>query len=144
MAIDYSTMTVARLEEFLATPRHAVMATIKRDGSPQLSVLWFLFRKGKLYTSIFNSSAKYFNIRRDSRVTLCIDAGHPDARSVTIYGNAELIEEKSAWSDEIERSLAYRYHDSAEAAEAYLQLTKGPDGSVIIVTPIKILSQDYS
>ena len=141
MAIAYSTFTDAQIEEFLAQARHAVMATIKRDGSAQLSPVWFLFRGGKLYTGINNNSAKYFNIKRDPRVTLCIDAGHPDARSVIIYGMAELIDEKSAWLDEIERSIALHYHDSVEAAEAYLKLL---DGSVIAVTPTKIFGQDYN
>lgn len=120
------------------------MGTIRKDGSPQLSAIWFLYREGKLYSYLYNSSAKYFNIRRDPRVTVCVNAAHPDARSVTLFGTAELVSNDTGQYRRLERELALHYHDTAEAAEAYLSGAEDQASSAVIVTPHKIISHDYN
>ena len=144
MSIDPTEMTSEHVERFLAEPRNAVMGTVRKAGSPQLSAIWFVYRDGKLYSCMHNSSAKYFNIRRDPRVVVCVPGTHPDARSVTLYGTAELITEDDGSYREIERELAYRYHDTAEEAEAYLDEYDDGEASVVVVTPTKIIGQDYN
>ena len=137
-------MTAEQVEQFMSEPRNAVMGTIRKDGSPQLSAIWFLYREGKLYSYLYNSSAKYFNIRRDPRVTVCVNAAHPDARSVTLFGTAELISNDTEQYRRLERELALHYHDTAEAAEAYLASEEDQASSGVVVTPLKIISQDYN
>ena len=144
MTINPETMTEEQIEEFLQTPRNAVIGTSRKDGSPQLSAIWFIMQDGQLCTTIYNNSAKFYNIRRDPRVVICVNAAHPDARSVTIFGTAELVTHKSPIYREIERAVALNYHDSVEAAEAYLaSMDEGPS-SAVIVTARKIISQDYN
>ena len=144
MTFEPVNMTDEQIDEFLRTPRNAVMGTIRKDGSPQLSAIWFIMREGKLCTTIYNSSAKYYNIKRDPRVVVCVNAPHPDARSVTIFGTAELLGQESDIYDKIERDTALNYHDSAEAAEAYRASAGEGLASVVIVTATKIISQDYN
>ena len=144
MTIDATTMTPEQVEQFLTEPRNAVMGTVRKAGSPQLSAIWFVYRDGKLYSCMYNSSAKYFNIRRDARVVVCVPGAHPDARSVTLYGTAELIPQNAGLYEQVERELAYRYHDTAEAAEAYLAESDDADASMVVVTPTKIIGQDYN
>ena len=144
MSIEPVSMTQEELEQFLAEPRNAVMGTARRDGSPQLSAMWFTYREGKLYTSLYQSSAKYFNIRRNPKVAFCVNAAHPDARSVTIYGTAELIGEESGMFKQVERELAFHYHSTSEAAEAYLAISDDGASSVLVITPYKIISQVYN
>lgn len=144
MAIEYTDMTDRQVTDFLAEPRHAIIATARKDGSPQLSTVWFVYRNGQICFAIYNHSAKYFNIRRDPRLAVLVDAGCPDARTVTIYGSAELIEEQSAFRDELEWAIAHQYHDSAEEAANYLEIAKGPPSSMVVVTPTRILGQNYN
>ena len=144
MSIEAKTMNVDQVEEFLQAPRNAVMGTIRKDGSSQLSAIWFTMRDGKLCTTIDNNSAKYYNIRRDPRVVVCVNAAHPDARSVTIFGTAELLGQESGLYAEVERDLAHNYHDTVEEAEAYLDAAGNGLVSLVIVTADKLISEDYN
>jgi len=144
MAIEFTDMTDQQMADFLAEPRHAAVATTRKDGSPQLSAVWFVYRDGKIFFDIYNRSAKYFNIRRDPRVAVLVDAGCPDARTVTLYGHAELIEEPSSFRDELEWAIARQYHDSEEEAVKYMETAVGPPSSMVVVTPYRILGQDYN
>lgn len=137
-------MTPEGVEEFLSEPRNVVLGTVRKDGSPQLSTIWFIYREGKLYSNMYKSSAKYYNIRRDPRVVVCANAAHPDARSVTIYGTAELIDEGTELFDWVDREMALQYHPTVEAAEAYLEGTDDEGVSAVVVTPHKVISQDYN
>jgi PPOX class probable F420-dependent enzyme len=137
-------MTPAEIDTFLAETRHAVMGTNRLDGSPQLSPVWYLYRSGKLYTSVFSSSAKCRNLKRDPRVTVCVDGDYPDARAVTIYGTVTITEERSSWRDEIEQAISERYHETAEEAGHYLRETAGPPSALVIVTPQRVLSHNYN
>ena len=144
MSYEFKTMGTGEIDEFLAVTRHAVMGTNRIDGSPQLSPVWYLRREEKFYTSVYGNSAKCFNIKRDPRVTICVDGVYPDARYVVIYGTAEIVVERSAWRDEIEKAIAYRYHESREEAEQYLRETSRTGAALLVVSPQKILSGNYN
>jgi PPOX class probable F420-dependent enzyme len=144
MTYEFKTMGAGEIDEFLAVTRHAVMGTNRIDGSPQLSPVWYLRREGKFYTSVYRNSAKCFNIRRDPRVTICVDGVYPDARYVVIYGSAEIVSERSAWRDEIEKAIAYRYHESSAEAEQYLRETSRSGAVLLVVSSQKILSGNYN
>jgi len=144
MSYEFKTLGAEEIGAFLDVTRHAVMGTNRIDGSPQLSPVWYLHREGKFYTSVDEGSAKCINLRRDNRVTLCVDGVYPDARYVVIYGTVEIDGEQSAWREGIEKAIAYRYHDSSEEAERYLSEISRDDSVVLAVTPQKILSGNYN
>ncbi len=145
MAAVTPAMTQAQVEEFLEAPRHAIVGTNRRDGPPQLSPVWYLHEEGRLYISILVTSAKYRNLRRDPRISLCVDGGHPDARAVMIHGGAELIEAESPWRDEMIWRITRRYHDSDEDARQFREQARDwGRTALIVVTPEKIISQDFN
>ena len=144
MTYEFKTMSAGEIDEFLAVTRHAVMGTNRIDGSPQLSPVWYLRREEKFYTSVYGNSAKCFNIKRDPRVTICVDGVYPDARYVVIYGTAEIVVERSAWRDEIEKAIAYRYHESSAEAEQYLRETSRSGAALLVVSSQKILNGNYN
>ena len=138
-------MSPDQIESFLAEPRHAVVGVVRSDGAPQLSPVWILHEKGLVYFSIFVDSAKYRQLERDSRISICVDAGHPDARAVMIQGTAELARETSASYEDLSWRINRRYHESDDAARKYMEQTKaqGP-GALVIVSPEKIIGRDYN
>jgi PPOX class probable F420-dependent enzyme len=138
-------MTPEQIEAFLAAPRHAVVAALRRDGSPQLSPVWYLCENDRLYFSILVEGAKCRQLRRDPRIALCIDGGHPDARYVTIHGTAELVEQESAWREDIAWRIVRRYHETEEAARRYQAETAG-DGptALVVVTPGRVVGRDFN
>ena len=138
-------MAPEQIHAFLAAPRHAVVAALRRDGSPQLSPIWYLCEKDRIYFSILVDSAKYRQLRRDPRITLCIDGGHPDARFVTVYGTAEILEDESPWREDLEWRILRRYHDTEEQARRYQQETAGyGPGALVVVTLERVVGRDYN
>ena len=138
-------MSQAQIEEFLQAPRFAVVGTNRVDGPPQLTPVWYLFENAKLYIWLYVNSAKYRNLARDPRIGICIAGNHPDARAVMLYGTAELLRAGAAWVDEIILRLARRYLDSDEEAQSYVgSQAENGQGALIVVTPEKIIAQDFN
>jgi PPOX class probable F420-dependent enzyme len=79
-------------EQFLRTMPHAVVATIQPDGMPQLTPNWYWWDGERFWISTTDDTIKVRNLRRDPRITLCIDAGQRRANYVQIFGTAEIIE----------------------------------------------------
>jgi PPOX class probable F420-dependent enzyme len=138
------TMSQAAIDEFLSAPRHAIVATHPRSGPPQISPVWYIYEGGQLYVSTEPTTAKFRNLRRDPRISVCVDGGRNDVRTVMIYGSAELIEGKDPRIEEMRWRIIRHYYDSEAAARAYLESTGEIETSLIIVTPHKVISQDFS
>jgi len=138
-------MSREQIDAFLAEPRHAIVGVVRSDGAPQLSPVWILYENGRIYFSIFVDSAKYRLLERDPRIGICVDAGHPDARVVTIHGVAKLVPEQSAWSEDLAWRINRRYHASDEAARSYLEETETQGaGALVVVSPEKIVGRDFN
>ena len=71
---------------------NAVVATIGPSGRPQLTPNWFLWDGDVFWVSTGVETVKVRNLRRDSRITLCIDRSEPPETYVQITGTAEIIE----------------------------------------------------
>jgi PPOX class probable F420-dependent enzyme len=86
-------MEISAALDYVRTQHRAVLCTIKRDGTPQLSpVVVGVDDDARLVISTRQTAYKLRNIRRDPRVWLC---GLPDAFFggwVQIEGTAEIIE----------------------------------------------------
>ena len=81
-----------RAREFLAHHRHGVLATIRRDGRPQLSnILYFLDDDGRVKVSVTQTRAKTKNLRRDPRASLHVQ-GRNAYEYLVVDGVVELIE----------------------------------------------------
>ena len=138
-------MDPSQLKAFLAGPRHAIAAVLRPSGEAQLSPIWFLYEADRLYFSVLQSSAKYRQLSRDPRITLCIDAGHPDARAVTISGAAELITEEGLERSDLEWRIVRRYHKSDEDAHRWeASIAEQGPGALVVVSPERIVSWDYN
>ena len=137
-------MTSSEIADFLAAPRHAVLGTNTRNGPPQLSPVWYLFEDGKFYISITTETAKYRNLRRDPRLSLCIDGGHPDYRTVTVYGVAEFLPTDAPNLDDMRWRIIRRYYTDEAAARQYAEATRDQSNVLLVVTPTRILSQDFN
>ena len=145
MAIEYSEMTQEQIDEFLHGTHHGIFATNRIDAPPQITAIWYLYEGGKIYIEIFADSIKYRSLKRDPRVGICVDGGHPDGRAVTIYGTAELVEDDSAWRDDIFFRITRRYVESdAEANELNDEFSSDAARVLIAVTPTKIFARDYN
>ena len=68
----------------------ASLATVGRDGFPQVTEIWFLQDEGELKLSLNNARLKTRNLERDPRCTLfLLDVANP-YRYLEVRGNARI------------------------------------------------------
>ncbi len=97
-------------KDFLSARRHGVLATIRRDGRPQLSTITHLYdpETHTITASITETRAKAKNMRRDPRVTYHV--GSEDGWSyVVAEGRAELTSPAAAPDDATVEALVDYY-----------------------------------
>ncbi|MCX6050160.1 MAG: PPOX class F420-dependent oxidoreductase [Chloroflexi bacterium] len=139
-----SAMTQVQMEAFLAPPRHAIVATNAPDGPPQLSPVWYIYENNTLYISVSASTAKARHLRRDSRLSVCIDGGHPDARYVIIQGKATLLETDDPAQEAMRWRIIQHYYETEAEAQRYYASVRERASILIVVTPERIISQDLN
>ena len=83
--------TREQIEAFLAEPRNAMIAAIRRDGRPQMTPNWFLWDGSHFYVSTTKTRQKFKNFRRDPRVQLAVD-DPTGFKCVIIDGTVEIWE----------------------------------------------------
>ncbi|MDA4126468.1 MAG: PPOX class F420-dependent oxidoreductase [Thaumarchaeota archaeon] len=94
----------SKAEAFLKGVYFGKIATIKKDGSPHVTPIWYMLDEGKLIVNTTMERVKYRNIKRDPRVSFLVDDGYP---YIMIQGKARIATERDAMKD-IE-TLAIRY-----------------------------------
>lgn len=137
------TMNQSEIDSFLQAPRHAILATNSRDGAPQLSPVWYIYEDERFYIGITSDTAKYRNLRRDPRVSLCIDGGREDVRSVIVTGTAELHEKADPLQVPMRWRIISHYIADPEEAHRYAESSKDWDAVLVVVTPNKVISQNF-
>ena len=86
-------MDIQAALEFIGSQHHAVLATLKADGSPQLSpVTVGVDDAGRAVISTRQAAYKVRHVRRDPRVWLCVLPDTFFGRWVQIEGTAEIVE----------------------------------------------------
>lgn len=96
---------------YLAEPRYAVLGTINTDGTPQLSVVWYDLCGDAIVMNTARGRVKDRNVRRDPRVTLCVEDG---LRYVALQGTVEIVDDPEVAQWDIYR-LAVRYSGEESA-----------------------------
>jgi len=118
------------LEQFLAEKRDATMATIRANGTPQLTPVWFYWDGERFYISTTRERIKYKNLKQNPRMSLCID----DATGfsyVVAEGKAE-IKEQDIWEDTRKILVKYR---GEEGEGEYLERLKKQSRVLVILKP---------
>jgi PPOX class probable F420-dependent enzyme len=120
--------------EFLKTQAHAIVATIQPDGTPQLTPNWYWWDGERIWISTLDWTVKVKNLKRDPRITLCIDAGKRRANYVQVFGTAEVIEGdvKDTTLD-----LIRKYEPTEEESQRHWEEIK-QDRVLIAVTPTRM------
>ncbi|MDQ3826209.1 MAG: PPOX class F420-dependent oxidoreductase [Actinomycetota bacterium] len=77
----------------IAEQHHAVLATLRRDGTPQMSpVVATVDDQGRVLVSSRETAFKVRNLRRDPRAWLCVLSDEFYGRWVQVGGSVRIVE----------------------------------------------------
>jgi PPOX class probable F420-dependent enzyme len=105
--------------DLLERPLFAHLATVRPDGSPQTSVMWFDWDGHVLRFTHTKSRQKFANIQAEPRVAVSIVDPDNSYRYLEVRGRVENIEDDDATAS-FYKNLQYRYgmdYDIPDAAE---------------------------
>ena len=83
-------MNPAELMEFLNQGRVGVLSTIRKDGSPQVSPVWFRYDGTTINIWTEKSRIWVKNVEMDGRVAFSVQEERPPFAAVLIRGNAHV------------------------------------------------------
>ncbi|WP_019634624.1 PPOX class F420-dependent oxidoreductase [Actinomadura atramentaria] len=90
-------MSEPEWREFVAAgTRTAKVAVVRRDGSPHVTPVWFVLDGGDIVFNTGADTVKGRALRRDPRVSLCVEDDRPPFSFVTVHGEAELSDDVAA------------------------------------------------
>ncbi len=137
-------MTGEAMAAFLDERRQAVVATLNADGSAQLSPVWYVMDRGKVFISTSERSVKMRNLRRDARISVCVDGGRGDSRYVVFTGKVKIVENGEALQTEMRWRIIRKYHDSDESARAYFDAAADGSQVILVLEPERVTSNDFN
>ncbi len=124
-----------RLREFIAPPRIAMVATIGKDGMPQLTPNWYAYMGEEIIVSITKQRVKYRNVMRDPRAAVSICSEPLAEEYVTVRGPARIIDGDEIWGPT--REIIERYTEPEKADEFLSELRK-QDRVLLAVKPERV------
>jgi PPOX class probable F420-dependent enzyme len=134
-------MSEAEGREFLlARPaRTGKLATVRKDGRPHVAPIWFdVDDDGTIVLTTGADSLKGRSIRRDPRVSLCVDDERPPFSFVIVDGTVEISEDLDqllVWATRI----GGRYM-GADMAEAYGRRNAVPGELLVRLSPTHVVA----
>ncbi|GAA5006957.1 PPOX class F420-dependent oxidoreductase [Actinopolymorpha pittospori] len=134
-------MSERQCREFLTEgTRTARLGTVRRDGRPHVTPVWFVMDGPDLMTVTPRDSVKGRAILRDPRVSVCVDDDRPPFSFVLMDAEVSTTEDPEQtlyWSTR----NAERYV-GPEQADHYGRLNAGEGTLLLRISPTKILSED--
>lgn len=135
-------MTEDRWRAFLLErPRTAKLATTRKDGRPHVAPVWIdLDDDGSIIFTTSTTSIKGRSIRRDPRISMCVDDDQPPFSYVVLEGTATTTEDP----DELLRGatrIGGRYMGPGRAEE--FGRRNGVAGEILVrLKPSRVLARE--
>ncbi len=131
--------------DFLESRKSIQIATINKDGSPHLTVLWFAIVDGKIALETFTKSQKIVNLKRDPRIAVLLEDGtvYNELRGVTMNAIAEVHSDPEK-VHELAKAVMIRNNpevpkDALDKAAKRLASKR----SAVVIRPEKVVSWDH-
>ena len=132
-------MAKEEIREFLTSgTRTGKIASVRADGRPHVTPIWFVLDGDDLVFTTWHTTVKAANIRRDGRVSLCVDDQAPPFSFVIVEGVAEIhedLDELAHWA----RELGGRYMGQ-DQADAFGKRNAVEGELIVRVRPTKIIA----
>lgn len=146
-ATKRNALTPEEREEFLSRKLVARMATMREDGWPHVTPIWYVWEDGRFNLSLGNSRKHLANLRRDPHVTMCVDIDprvedpSTTPRSVVCFGLAELVTDEPRVREMTEK-MELRYLGAVPPEFEEALWFEGR--TVVVIEPVRWLAWDQS
>jgi PPOX class probable F420-dependent enzyme len=113
--------------DLLTRPLFAHLATVRPDGAPQSSVMWFAWDGERIRMTHTNQRQKFRNLQHEPRIALSIADPDNEYRYLEVRGVVESIE------DDDEKASYYRFLQ--ERYDNVYEITDAPTRIIITIRP---------
>ena len=121
-----------------------ILATSRRDGTPQVSTLHYSVQDDGIYIGVGRTSAKWHNVGRQPRVAIVVNEGRAQ---LVVYGTAEQV------GDDPERVDRYRAHRTQthgkggelglpQEGDAFREMLDAGNRALLRITPERVLHNE--
>jgi PPOX class probable F420-dependent enzyme len=136
-------LSKSQREKFLSRRHVAVLVTLGADGSPLTTPIWYLYRDGVFYFRTASNAIKTENIRRDPRVSICVQDERAPYKSIIVRGTAEISDSLDWLGREMPRHYLGLVGAIGYRAAARGQVEQGPEVT-LVVRPERMTSSDFA
>lgn len=89
-----------QLDEFLARPNPAVIATLTASGAPHTAATWYLWEGGRVLVNMSSDRKRLEHMRRDPRASITVMGPGDDwYHQLTLRGRVAAIEDDESMED---------------------------------------------
>jgi PPOX class probable F420-dependent enzyme len=129
-------MTSQEMQTLLSKSNNAIVGVNRAVGGPQLTPVWYAWDGTSFIFSTTKERAKYFNLKRDSSITLIVDDGATH-KYVVAYGRAEIIEHNIG---ELTRPILEKYVPADQLERSIKMLGSDPTRVLVVLHPEKMVT----
>ncbi len=134
------TVLAPDLVEFLREPNVAVLSTVRSNGRPHVTAVWYEYDGREFIVSTMRGTQKFANVSRKGFAALCIATQQMPYRQVIVEGTARIGSPvDNVWRERV----AVRYLGES-AGRAYVRESGDWDVVAIHVRPIKWITEGFS
>lgn len=131
-------MSKEELGQYLSQPIIARLATIGKDGYPNVHPLWFLYQNEEIIISTGKDTTKTKNIKANPNVGIIIDTVEETGLKAVIFrGKADLIDDETK---ETTKKVLLKYLGTED--DPMFQMLINMPRTIIKIKPEKIVSWD--
>jgi PPOX class probable F420-dependent enzyme len=120
--------------DLLERPLFAHLATVRPDGAPQSSVMWFVWDGARLRITHTKSRQKFANLAQDPRLSLSIADPEDGYRTIEVRGVVESVEDDDETAS-FYKALQHRYGMDYEIHDAPVRV-------VMTIRPTKVIATE--
>ena len=133
---------MSKKDEFLKEQKILRLATISKNKTPHIVPVWYMYSAKKFYIGTNTRTQKAKNLKKNNRVSFCIDKGvnAPNIYGVMGQGKSNLILEEEKVKT-IAKKILLRYFSTIENKSAK-ELLEDTD-CIIEIIPEKIRIWSY-
>ena len=126
-------LTPQEIDAYLAGPHVAHFASIRQDGTPHISPVWYRWEDSKVTVVSGDSAVKTRNVRQNPKVAISVATDEWPYQYVILEGDATV--ENANLRDTV-RSIFSRYEGTERGAQDADELTRSDQRLVAIIIDV--------